>query len=139
MKKLLTVLVAVFAFSFAANAADYSLNESAIDAVIENAVEVNAAVDAEFPAALPATPAIPAVSQKSDGAAFVLTIFLGWCGIHRMYMGSTPVMWLWYLLLNFVFVGEVIVTVDFIVELIALIDGRGFSKYYNNKKLLMWA
>ena len=34
MKKLLTVLVAVFAFSFAANAADYSLNESAIDAVI---------------------------------------------------------------------------------------------------------
>ncbi len=139
MKKILTVLVAVFAISFAANAADYSLNESAIDAVIENAVEVGTAVDAEFPAALPATPALPAVKQKSDGAAFVLTIFLGWCGVHRMYMGSTTLMWLWYLLLNFVIVGEVIVTVDFVVELIALIDGRGFSKYYNNPKLLMWA
>ncbi len=56
-----------------------------------------------------------------------------------MYMGSTSLMWLWYLLLNFVIVGEVIVTVDFVVELIALIDGRGFSKYYNNPKLLMWA
>ncbi len=41
MKKILLALVAMFAITLAANAADYRLDESAIDAVIENAVAVS--------------------------------------------------------------------------------------------------
>ena len=57
MKKILLALVAMFAITLAANAADYRLDESAIDAVIENAVAVSpSSIMGEMNATIECTP-----------------------------------------------------------------------------------
>lgn len=136
MKKFFLALVAMFAITAVASAANYIADDAAIDAAIENAIEVDAFnLGGTTSAPLGAT---YVAAGNNDVAAILLTFFLGWCGIHRVYMGSTKLMWLWYLLLNFIFVGEIIVTVDFIFEIVGLVDGSGLGKYYDNPNLLMW-
>lgn len=134
MKKLLLCFVAVFALSFAASAADYSINDNLIDMAIESAVEVSA--DYSMPS-MPSMPALPAVSQKNDGVALALTFLLGGLGIHRHYMGTSRWMWAAYF---FTFGGifGIVPLVDLIVEVVALVDGTGLGQYYNNPKFFMW-
>lgn len=132
MKKLLLSLVAVFALSFAASAAEYTINDNAIDQAIECAIEVAP----DF--SMPAMPAMPAsVGQKNDGVALALTVLLGGLGIHRHYMGTAPWMWAAY---TFTVAGifGIVPTIDLIVEIVGLIDGSGLGQYYNNSSFFMW-
>ena len=55
-----------------------------------------------------------------------------------MYMGSTNWMWILYLGLSFIGVGEVMALIDFIFELIGFVDGSGLGKFYDNPNILMW-
>ena len=73
---------------------------------------------------------------NNDMVSLLLTFFLGWTGIHRMYMGSTPWMWILYLLTGGGF--GVVVLLDFVFELIGFVDGSGLGKYYDNPNILMW-
>lgn len=135
MKKLLISLIAVLAMSVAASAADYTINDAAIDAAIENATEVSpVAVTAEAMATAGTT-----VSQgKKDAVVLVLNFFLGGFGVHRHYMGTAPWMWAAY---TFTFGGifGIIPTVDFIFEIVGLVDGSGLGQYYGNRSFFMWA
>lgn len=130
MKKIILTLIAVFAISAAASAANYTINDADIDAAIECAVEVS-------PMNMPDAPALPAVSGKSDGVAVALTFLLGGFGIHRHYMGTAPWMWAAY---TFTVAGifGIVPFVDLIVEIVGLIDGTGLGRYYNNPKFFMW-
>ncbi len=136
MKKLLLILVAVFAVSFAANANSYTLDDAAIDALVENSVEVSPVLDlATLPAPLAAN--LPAVGSPSPVGAFLLCFFLGGFGVHRHYLGTRPGMWAIY---TFTFGGifGIVPFVDWIMLLIGLVDDN-ISPYVGNTKFFMWA
>jgi len=135
MKKLLISLIAVLAMSVVASAADYTINDAAIDAAIENATEVSpVAVSAETMA----TAGTTVSAGNKDAVVLVLNFFLGGFGIHRHYMGTAPWMWAAY---TFTFGGifGVIPTIDFIFEIVGLVDGSGLGRYYGNRSFFMWA
>ena len=131
MKKFFLALVAMFAITAVASAANYEANDVAIDAAIENAIEVNA-----FNFNTETTGATYVAMGNNDIVSILLTWFLGWTGIHRMYMGSTAWMWIPYLLTGGGF--GIVWTLDIVFELIGLIDGSGLGKYYDNPNILMW-
>ena len=75
MKKVFVILIALFAVATAASAANYKLDDEAIDLAIENAVDVSPfAVMSETAAALPSAPATTMISaEKSPVAAILLS------------------------------------------------------------------
>ena len=80
MKKIVLSIIAVLAIAFSANAANYRVDDSAIDAIIDNATEV-----VTLEVAAPAAANLPAFEQKDVNAttALILNFFLGGFGIHR--------------------------------------------------------
>ncbi|MBO6169499.1 MAG: TM2 domain-containing protein [Bacteroidales bacterium] len=136
MKKFVLILAAVFGMAIAANAANYKVDNNAIDALIENAEEVFTLDVAE---AAPAAANLPAVSQKEvkPVVALVLNWFLGFFGVHRHYMGTAPGMWALY---TFTVGGifGIVDLIDFIMLVIGTVD-NDISRYINNRKFFMWA
>ena len=136
MKKLVLSIIAVLAIAFSANAANYKVDNNAIDALIENAEEVMVLDVAE---AAPAAANLPAVSQKEvqPAVALILNFIVGGFGIHRHYMGTAPGMWALY---TFTLGGifGIVTFVDFIMLIIGTVD-NDISRYINNRKFFMWA
>ena len=134
MKKLIVSVIAVLAIAFSANAANYKVDNNAIDNIIENATEV-VTLNVEVPAAA----ALPAVAGKEvkPVVALLLDFFLGGFGVHRHYMGTAPAMWALY---TFTVSGifGIVPLVDLIMLIIGTIDDD-ISPYINNRKFFMWA
>jgi TM2 domain-containing membrane protein YozV len=130
------IIAAVFGMAVAANAANYKVDNNAIDALIENAEEVMVLDVAE---AAPAAANLPAVSQKEvqPAVALILNFIVGGFGIHRHYMGTAPGMWALY---TFTLGGifGIVTFVDFIMLIIGTVD-NDISRYINNRKFFMWA
>jgi len=136
MKKLIFVLIAVFAFAATASAASYRLDDAAIDQTIENAVEISAAdmmMDMDMTAGAQLSSA-----GKSAAVTLVLNWFLGFFGVHRHYMGTRPFMWAIY---TFTIGGifGIVPFVDFIVEIVALIEDGSVAEFCGNTAFFMWA
>lgn len=134
MKKLVLSIIAVLAIAFSANAANYKVDNNAIDTLIENAEEVYT-----LDVAAPAAANLPAVSQKEvkPVTALILNFFLGGFGVHRHYMGTAPGMWALY---TFTFGGifGIVDLIDFIMLVIGTVDNN-IAPYINNRKFFMWA
>ena len=133
-------LVAMFAITTVASAASYKLDEAAVDNAIENAVAVSPSVlMSELPSSMPAS--LPATMTISSGAnpvaVILLNVFLGGFGVHRHYMGTRPWMWAIY---TFTFGGifGIVPFVDFIVELVALVEDNSVARYCGNTSFFMW-
>lgn len=137
MKKIILSLIAVLAFAFAANANTYTIDDEAIDTLIENCADITYAsagnLMGEAPAAVPTT----VISSANPAAAVILCFFLGGFGIHRHYLGTGRFMWAAY---TFTFGGifGILPLVDFVVLVVGLVDDN-ISEYCNNKKFIMWA
>ena len=127
MKKFITFIVSLAAFSFAANAASYEVNDASIDSIFEEAELV-----VEAPAALPA---LDATGRKV--VTIICNIFLGWAAIHRVVLGTNNLNILWYILTVGGIFG-IIPLVDLIMYIIDIAQGGG-SKYMGNPKFIMWA
>lgn len=130
MRKFIILIATVFGMSIAANAANYAMDDAAIDALCDAAVEAPSAFASQAPVSA-------AVSNKSEAAVLILNFFLGEFGIHRHYMGTAKWMWAAY---TFTFGGifGVLPIVDFIVEIVDLVEGKGLSNYYGCTKFIMW-
>lgn len=130
MKKFFAAIVALLAVAAVANAAEYSVDEAAIDALFTEAV-------VEAPAEMMA----PVVSIGGDATttnliALVLDyVGLGFFGIHRLILGTNPLNCLWYFLTVGGIFG-VIPIVDGVVLIIDLIQGG--ANYLDNPKFIMW-
>ena len=139
MKKFILSLIAVATMSFAASAANYSLNEDAVDAMIESCAEISPlTMTAEFPAAS-AVPSngVLSTSHNNPVGAFLLCTFLGGFGIHRHYLGTSKGMWAVY---TFTFGGifGVVPLIDWVMLIVGLVDDD-VTPYLNNSKFFMWA
>lgn len=132
MKKLmLTLAVALFAIC-SASANNYVANDAAIDALVDNSIEM-------VMEAAPAAPAT-AVSSKNPVVATALSLIpvTNWLALHRYYLGTAPWMALPYVLTGSGF--GILYVVDSVVLAIDLIESNSISgKYMNNQKILMWA
>lgn len=64
--------------------------------------------------------------------AIILTIFLGGLGIHRIYLGGSPLLVIGYFLLSCIGIGFILVLID----LIAMIMKNDTSAFQGNNKLL---
>lgn len=134
MKKLvLTLAVALFAIC-SASANNYVANDAAIDALVENSVEM-------VMEAAPVMPAAPVVALSSNPDPLIGTLlswFTGWCGLHRYYLGTAPWMVLPYLLTGGGF--GVVTLIDAVLMTIDLIQNNNINpQYINNERILMWA
>ena len=126
MKKLvLTLAVALMAVVASAN--NYVANDAAIDALVENSVEM----------VMEAAPAnMVQLSNNADPLiATALSWFTGWCGLHRYYLGTQVWMAAPYLVTCGVlgWIDAVIFTIEYIQ------DGKISKKYYNNPRVILWA
>lgn len=133
MKKLVLTL-AVALMSLVASANNYVANDAAIDALVENSVEMVMEVSA------PVAPAdIVSLSNSQDPlVATLLSWFTGWCGLHRYYLGTSVWMGLPYLLTGGGF--GVVTLVDAVLLTLDLIQNNSINgQYINNPRILMWA
>ena len=128
MKKLvLTLAVALMAVVASAN--NYVANDAAIDALVENSVEM----------VMEAAPAnmvtLPILKSGDPLIATLLSWVTGWCGLHRYYLGTQVWMAAPYLVTCGVlgWIDAVIFTIEYIQ------DGKISKKYYNNPKIILWA
>lgn len=136
MKKLIISIVAVLGLGIAASASNYSINESAIDAMIESASEVTPMTLQESPSDIMAS-TIKIGAAPQPIIAFVLSVVpvTGWLAVHRMYMGTSP----FAVILNIVTGGGfgVVYVVDWVVLLLGVLENN-IKPYCNNGKWLMW-
>ena len=128
-------LIAILAISVAANAGNYTVNDDAIDALIEASAEVT-------PLELMPEAPVPAAASLASGspspvAAFLLCTFLGEFGVHRHYMVTRPWMWAIYVFTGFGIFG-IVPLVDWVMLLIGLVDDN-ISQYVGNTRFFMWA
>ena len=136
MKKLVLSVIAVLAIAFSANAANYKVDNNAIDNIIENATEV-VVLDVEAPAAAN----LPVFEQKEINVttAFLLSWLLGYFGVHRHYMGTKPLMWLWYTItMGGLGVIWSVDTILLFLDLIKVGEGNYLNKFINNPKFIVW-
>lgn len=138
MKKLIVMAAMAFAFAFSANATEYTIDDSAIDAVIAEAVEMTPAQMNVSDAGPLQQTSLKIGDKKVDPViSFVLALVpvTGWLGVHRIYMGTSPLA----VILNIVTGGGfgIVYTVDWIVLLVGVIN-NDISQYCNNPKWLMW-
>lgn len=137
MKKLILCLIAVVGMGIAASAANYSIDEQGIDAMIENAVEVTP-MSMESSASDLQSPTIKFGGAPSPVVAFVLSLVpvTSWLAVHRMYMGTSALA----VILNIVTVCGfgIVYVVDWVCLLMGVIDNN-ISQYCNNGRWLMWA
>jgi len=129
MKKILIALVAMVALTFSANAANYSLDESAInemfaEATVSTSVESQGILDG-----------VDGQTRTLIAAVLEFTGLPG-IGIHRLVLGTEPINCLWYFI-TFGGIFYIVPTIDFIVELIDLLTGSG-TTYLNNPNFIMW-
>lgn len=136
MKKLIVSLIAILGIAIAANAANYKVDNNAIDALIETSAEV---FTAEFMTPAPTAAVAPASGEINTTTAFLLSWLLGGFGIHRHYLGTAPWMWAVY-----TFTGGglgVLWGVDTILLFLDLIqagEGGYINKFINNEKIIVW-
>ena len=135
MKKLLlTLAVALFAIcSVSAN--NYTANDAAIDALVNNSVEMVMMAEADMAPAAPAAAYVAA--GKNPVIAAVLGWCTGWCGVHRYYLGTAPWMVLPYLLTGGGF--GVVCVVDAVLLTMDALEDRINPAYINNERIIMWA
>ena len=136
MKKLVLSIIAVLAIAFSANAANYKVDNAAIDNLIANSTEL---FEADFMATTAPANAVFVSQDKNITTAFLLSWLLGVFGVHRHYLGTAPWMWVVYTL---TFGGfEILYAVDTILlflDLIKVGDGNYMGKFINNRKVIVW-
>ncbi len=133
MKKLmLTLAVALFAIC-SASANIYEVNDAAINALVDNSVEM-------VMEAAPAGDMISLSSSKNPIIATALSVIpvTNWLAVHRYYLGTKVWMGLVYALTGSGF--GILYVVDSVVLVLDLIESNNISgKYMNNGRILMWA
>ena len=134
MKKLLTLfLLCLFIVPISANAGNYKIDQNKIDASFDSATEVSI-VSAFNLNALQGTGQV--LDEKDPAMAFVLATVLGYLGIHRLYLGTEPVVVILYI----VTLGGcgIVTMVDWIMLLMVLLDEKDLGSYIDNPNFIMW-
>ncbi|MEQ9402834.1 MAG: TM2 domain-containing protein [Cyclobacteriaceae bacterium] len=131
-KALITTLFALcVVFTSSANSS-YFINDSEVETLLEESVQVNPFENGVEMASFMAVDAVNA--EKNVWIAVALDFFLGGLAIHRVYLGGTPILILGYLL-TFGGIFGLIPLGDLIV---LVINSDDISKYVGSNAFIMW-
>lgn len=133
MKKFFASLVAILAIGIAANAASYTIDESAIDAAIEAAV---AEAPAQSAGVLYNSVKIGAQPQPIIATVLSIIPVTSWLALHRAYLGTS-----WLAVGLNILTGAgfgIVYVVDAVVLVLGTLDNN-IGAYVNNPRWLMWA
>jgi len=132
MKKLLLTFVVAFGVVFTSSANSYTINDSEVETLLEESVQVNPFENGFEMTSYMNPSAIQA--EKNVWIAVALDFFLGGIAIHRVYLGGTPILIIGYLLTFFGIFGLIPLG-----DLIALvIKSDDISKYVGSNAFIMW-
>jgi len=135
MKKYLTLLLlCLFVIPISVSADGYKLDQDKIDARFSAATEMSliSALDIN---GLQGTQQV--LNEKDPVMALVLATVLGYLGIHRLYLGTKPVVVVLYIITA----GGcgIITLIDWIMLLMVLIDDeKDLGPYIDNPGFIMW-
>lgn len=143
MKKIVLSLFAVLALTFGAMAENgdaYTIDDAAIEQVFAQAAEVSvgeiSTIDMPGLTSPIEAATVPTLSAANPWGAAFICFFLGGFGIHRHYLGTSNLMWLWYTITVGGIFG-IVPLVDFIVLIVGAVDGD-YGKYVGNGRFFMW-
>jgi len=134
MKKILTLIIlSLFILPLNLSAENYRLDQSKIDAKFSAATEITLSAALDISGLQGANQVL---NEKDPVIAFVLATVLGYLGIHRAYLGTTPVVVILYIITA----GGcgIITLIDWIMLLMVLIDEKDLGPYIDNPNFLMW-
>lgn len=140
MKQITTLLAIIFisALSLQAGNSSYQIDDAAVDAMFESAevVDLTFFENNVAPIGIANTHSEAYFQQEKDPVvAFLLSMFLGYLGIHRAYLGTSTGTIVGYILT----LGGcgIVVTIDWVMLLVGLIN-EDISQYVDNPKFFMW-
>ena len=134
MKKLLTLfLLFAFLVPFNSQAESYRIDQNKIDASFAAATEMS--ILSVFDMSGLQMPN-QVLDDKDPVMAFVLATVLGYLGIHRLYLGTEPIVVILYIITG----GGcgIVALVDWIMLLMVLLDEKELGPYIDNPSFLMW-
>lgn len=128
----------IFGITTKLQAFTYSENTNETDALFENAKEVSTLAIASFAETHLNTEYSLNTSKAKAGdnpiIALVLCYFLGWAGIHRLYLGGSYVCCIYCVPV----IGTVAWVGDFIVLLIRAIQGESIDDFVGSNRIFVW-
>jgi len=133
-QKFVTILMLSAFALFTSNtsfANDYKIDNASIDALFVEALEMT---DFNFASDFGGSSAM--LSAPEPWVAFALSWVVGWCGVHRHYLGTKSSMWAIYLFTCGGIFG-IVTFVDWVVLLVGAIN-EDISKYVDNQAFIMW-
>ena len=141
MKKIFSLLVGFFLFCSVSFAGNYTLNHDNVNALIEDASEMSileikntfSANEAMSAAAFNLSPTI----DDEVLVAFVLCLVFGGLGIHRVYMGGSPILVLYYIITCGGIFGLVSL-IDLVSLIIKMVNDEGIGSYGGNDAFFGW-
>ncbi len=134
MKKLLTLfLLSLFLLPLGAKAESYRIDQNKIDASFAAASEMSILSVFDMSGLQGPTQIL---DDKDPAMAFILATVLGYLGIHRLYLGTEPVV----IILYIITAGGcgIITLVDWIMLLMVLLDDKDLGPYIDNPSFIMW-
>ncbi len=140
MKRILLLFSAISILIVTANSAsNYKLNNTEIDALFDEATELQISnFSLSNIQGINSGDIITISNEKEPLIAWLCTYTasFGICGVHRLYLGTEIITFVGYLITA----GGcgIVQTVDWIVLLIELIDQNKFDQYIDNPKFFMW-
>ena len=127
--------------TFAATGSQYVVDDQKVEQLFTNSVDASFAALSDnslLNAAGAANNSAVAKFRDSDKtfvAAILLNFFLGWAGIHRLYLGTATLTWVGYIL-TFCGIFGIVPLVDFVV---LIVHNEDISPYIDNTQFFMWA
>lgn len=137
MKKIFTLVgILLLLVSLNSYAGDYKLDQSKIDAMIENAQDISSVSAFDMDSFNGMKSQNAQLDDKDPIIAFALNTVLGGFGVHRLYLGTKPINAVLYIITG----GGcgVVVTVDWILLLMVLLDERELTPFIDNPNFIMW-
>lgn len=133
MKKILLLLVfaAGLIFNQQAQAANYRINDNAVDQLFNNATE---SMMFDLGATANSNNATLVADEKDAIVAIALDFFFGYLGIHRFYMGTEVMSGLLYPITC----GGIFGIVPLVDLIVLIINYDDISAYVNNPNFFMW-
>ncbi len=135
MKKiLLLVLVCTLGFAYNSKASSiYQVDDAAIEATLNMATP--SAITLSDAAALMNPFSVQASSSdKNAWIAVILDLIVGGIAIHRVYLGGTPMLIVYYLITC----GGIFGIVPLVDLVVLIINNNDISKYVGSNKFFMW-
>ncbi len=134
MKRLLTlILLSLFLIPIGVNAESYRIDQGKIDASFAAASEMSILSVFDMSGLQGPTQVL---DDKDPAMAFILATVLGYLGIHRLYLGTEPIVFILYIITA----GGcgIIALVDWIMLLMVLLDDKDLAPYIDNPSFIMW-